>query len=421
MHPQQKDRMINSIINQLQIKDVVIKDKMFKIVNESVLVNYDSLKLLAKNLKYILEIQHSKILNLIAKSLGYQNHHSMKANFDKLNSKEFKIQISENDSVLKKLFLIKDEFTKKFGIEKIYILSVPSNKFEFNFEFNKKGLTLRSKEKLEINRYLNNYEIKPYKNNISIIKIPNDDLITIAYNIVKKYNSFFEPIWYENDDKLNSYIHLTKQWSMLSYTDIKISNNYLIVDGYSSDLPDKVIINFLDYVFNFGTLKDIEFFENCLTQSTKLIYKEEINKLEDLARVYDWESQQISNSFKKGKTEDITETLEDINYSISIMEYMRIPLEQIEITNNKTIKDIIMDNCIYFYNLGNKYNKNLIKEKLFVELLKKEKKDYFDMMEDIEDNDIYLTHHNICNSIEKIVDEIFNFLNMYKNQKYLKK
>ena len=70
MHPQETSRMTNSIINQLQIKDVTIKDKIFKIVNEAVLVNYDSLKLLAKNLKNVLEIQHSKILNLIAKSLG---------------------------------------------------------------------------------------------------------------------------------------------------------------------------------------------------------------------------------------------------------------------------------------------------------------------------------------------------------------
>lgn len=223
MHPQEKSRMTNSIINQLQIKDVVIKDKMFKIVNEAVLVNYDSLKLLAKNLKNILEIQHSKILNLIAKSLGYQNHHSMKASFDKLNSKNFKIQISENDSVLKKLFLIKDEFIKKFGIEKTYILSEPSNKFEFNFVFNKKGLTLRSKEKIEINRYLNSYGIEVYKTYISISKIPKDNLIKIAFNILKKYNSFFEPIWYENDE-LNSYIHLTKNWSMLSYSDIKITD-----------------------------------------------------------------------------------------------------------------------------------------------------------------------------------------------------
>ncbi|QKF78223.1 hypothetical protein [Arcobacter defluvii] len=417
MDPQQKDRMINSIINQLQIKDVVIKDKMFKIVNEAILVNYDSLKLLAKSLKNILEIQHSKILNVIAKSLGYQNHHSMKASFDKLNSKDLKIQINENDSVLKKLFLIKDEFIKKFGIEKTYILSVPSNKFEFNFVFNKKGLTLRSKEKIEINRYLNSYGIEVYKTYITISKISKDSLIKIAFNILNKYKSFFEPIWYENNDKLNNYIHLTKNWSMLSYIDIKIINNSLIVDSYSSDLADKVIINFLDYIFNFGTLKDIEFFENCLKQSTILISKKDINKLEDLARVYDWENQQILSSFIKSGTEDIGETLEDINYTISIMEYMRTPLKQIEITNNKTIKEIIIDNCVYFYNLGNKYNKNIIKEKLFIELLKKEKKDYFDMMEDIEDTDIYLTHHNICNSIEKITDEIFNFLNMYKNSK----
>jgi predicted nucleic-acid-binding Zn-ribbon protein len=417
MNPQQKDRMINSIINQLQIKDVVIKDKMFKIVNEAILVNYDSLKLLAKNLKNILEIQHSKILNVIAKSLGYQNHHSMKASFDKLNSKDLKIQINENDSVLKKLFLIKDEFIKKFGIERTYILSVPSNKFEFNFVFNKKGLTLRSKEKIEINRYLDSYGIEVYKTYITISKISKDSLIKIAFNILNKYKSFFEPIWYENDDKLNNYIHLTKNWSMLSYTDIKIINNSLIVDGYSSDLADKVIINFLDYVFHFGTLKDIEFFENCLKQNTQSFSKNDINKLEDLARVYDWENQQILSSFIKSGTKDIGETLEDINYTISIMEYMRTPLKQIEITNNKTIKEIIIDNCVYFYNLGNKYNKNIIKEKLFIELLKKEKKDYFDIMEDIEDTDIYLTHHNICNSIEKITDEIFNLLNMYKDSK----
>ena len=417
MHTQEKSRMINSIVNQLQIKDIVIKDKMFEIISEAVLINYDSLKLLAKNLKNILEIQHNKILNVIAKSLGYQNHHSMKANFDKLNYKDFKIQIGENDSVLKKLFLIKDEFIKKFGIEKTYILSVPSNKFEFNFGFNKEGLNLRSKEKLEINRYFNSYGMEVYKIYISISKIPKDNLIKIAFNILNKYNSFFVPIWYENDDTLNSYIHLTKNWSMLSYSDIKIINNYLIVDGYSSDLPDKVIINFLDYIFNFGTLKDIEFFENCLKQNTQSFSKNDINKLEDIARVYDWENQQILNSFIKSRTEDIRETLEDFNYSISIMEYMKTPLKQIEITNNKTIKEIIIDNCVYFYNLGNKYNKNLIKEKLFVELLKKEKKDYFDMMEDIEDNDIYLTHHNICNSIEKISDEIFNFLNMYKDSK----
>lgn len=417
MDRQQKNRMVNSIINQLQIKDVVIKDKMFKIVNEAVLVNYDSLKLLAKSLKNILEIQHSKILNVLAKSLGYQNHHSMKASFDKLNSKDLKIQINENDSVLKKLFLIKNEFIKNFGIEKTYILSVPSNKFQFNFKFNKKGLTLRSKEKIEINRYLNSYGIEVYKTYITISKISKDSLIKIAFNILNKYKSFFEPIWYENDDKLNNYIHLTKNWSMLSYSDIKILNNYLIVDSYSSDLADKVIINFLDYIFNFGTLKDIEFFENCLIQNTQSFSKKDINKLEDLARVYDWENQQISNSIIKSRTENIRETLEDINYTISIMEYMRTPLKQIEITNNKTIKEIILDNCVYFYNLGNKYNKNVIKEKLFIELLKKEKKDYFDMMEDIEDTDIYLTHHNICNSIEKITDEIFNLLNMYKDSK----
>ena len=105
----------------MQIKDVVITMRVTKIVDNSELNNYDSIKLLSKSIKEKLkdlgiEIQHNKLLNIIAKSLDYQNHHSMKANFGIPDIKN--IEIDENDSFIKKLFLIKDEFINKYNFDR---------------------------------------------------------------------------------------------------------------------------------------------------------------------------------------------------------------------------------------------------------------------------------------------------------------
>lgn len=51
MYSQEKNRISNSIINQLQIKDVVIAMLITKIVDNSELNNYDSIKLLSKSIK----------------------------------------------------------------------------------------------------------------------------------------------------------------------------------------------------------------------------------------------------------------------------------------------------------------------------------------------------------------------------------
>ena len=63
-------------------------------------------------------------MNIISKALGYQNHHSLKSNLINLidiqKDNNLRIDI-ENDSILKKIFLIKDEFINKFYIEQWHI------------------------------------------------------------------------------------------------------------------------------------------------------------------------------------------------------------------------------------------------------------------------------------------------------------
>lgn len=142
----------------------------------------------------------------------------------------------------------------------------------------------------------------------------------VAYNILQLYQNFFEPIWYENDNTLNNYDSLLNNWYMLSYSTIEYRNDsYLTVDSYSSDLYWNIVRNFLEYVFNFGTLKDVEFFENCLEQKYYTQKKETVKNLADASRVYEWESEKILSSLVKNKDKTIKNTLEAIKYEILII------------------------------------------------------------------------------------------------------
>ena len=153
MQTQERDRISNSIINQLQIKDTVICNAISDNVNKAVLVNYDSIKLLSKTLKDKLKLlgfdsQHSIILNVISKALGYQNHHSMKKNFEKNPSVIEDIKTSMSDSILKRFFSIKDEFVSKFGIEKLKISNYPDKEYIFDFMYPKQSST-KQKNKIK--------------------------------------------------------------------------------------------------------------------------------------------------------------------------------------------------------------------------------------------------------------------------------
>lgn len=108
------------------------------------------------------------------------------------------------------------------------------------------------------------------------------------------------------------------------------------------------------------------------------------------------------------------------------MKYMKPSLEKLESSNNKTIKNIIIENCDYFFNLENKYDYDSIKEKLFLDLLKKKKTDFFNAMEDSKDSETYQTYYDMHNCIKIITNEIIHLIKMYKDvdknySKYLNK
>lgn len=414
-----KGRISNSISNQLNLENQIIITAINSIVNSANLNGYENLKLLSKTIKDYLksnsiEFKHSQVLNVISKSLGFQNHHSLKAYFD--NPVEDNIEIDiHNDSALKKLFYFRKEFMEKFDIEESHFSHDINKGHEFKFIYDKRAMKLRSKEKQEINKYLREKGIKPYKSIILLCKIKYDDLRRIAFNILQHYQSFFKPIWFEQDDFLNNPIAVRNDWWMSSYSNIEYkSESYLLVDSFSTDLPWHIIINFLNYTFYHGTIEDIEFFEECLKQKTYTREKRTTKTLGEASRIYDWEKEQILSSIVKNKKNSVKDTLNDTSYRIDIQKYMLKHLKEFENKNNKSMKEIIIENCDYFYGQNNYKDKN-IKEKLFSDLLQVKRDNYIDKMEDIEDIEVYRTYHDKYNCIEMLSSKIQSFIKMYKD------
>ncbi len=85
-----KDSVTLSLIKQLKVQDDILISKIKDIIFSTNFDSYFLIKRTSISLKNLLKdhgyyLNHSAILNLIAKSLGFQNHHSLKALFDKRN------------------------------------------------------------------------------------------------------------------------------------------------------------------------------------------------------------------------------------------------------------------------------------------------------------------------------------------------
>lgn len=414
-----KDRITLSIANQLSIKNQVVISTLSGIIDNTQIVDYDSIKLLSKAIKEHLtrnniETQHSKVLNIIAKALGYQNHHSLKNNFSPEQTTAIDIDF-QNDSTLKKFYAIKDEFLSKFEIEKLQLVHGVHKGHEFDFLYHKQGIGLIRKDKIEVNKFLRAHNIKPYKNTISLFKIKYDNINKVAFNILQHYRSFFRPIWHEKDNTLSNYDNMINFWYPMSYSDIRKTDGLLIVDSYSTDLPWNIITNFIDYVFNFGTIEDIEFFEKCLKQNSYTEHPRRTKTMGELSRIGKWEEQEVLKSIVSDKKDSLRFTLENTQCKIGIQKYMLPYCKELEVKSKKSIKELIIDSCEHFYNLNKKYSLEDIENYFFKNLTGSSKDKYIEHMEEFDDLEIYRPYHDRYNTIHTLADNARAFINRYRN------
>ena len=370
MHTSQIEVLLKSLCKQLQCTEEALNPKVISLIQESKLYTYGDVKILSLKLKPFLSknehpIKYSQVINMLSKALGYENQHSFVA-LSKTNAKTY-LGDSQN-STLKSFLILKDEFLKKFKINSWYIGDSSSSKHEFSFIY---SLAKNSEyKKIDINRYLREHGLKPYKNTIPLFKISYAQLHNIAFNIVKYYRSFFHPMWQEHDASMKNYEHIRNDWCMLSYSDIRTFKNYLIVDGYSTDMPHQTIKDFLMYVFRFGEEEDIDVLEKWLNGEN---YQREskARSFNDYARLYGYVDYKIQHHFFRTRSQTIEEALQDMPNSIDIQAYMLEYFKKFEKNEHKTIKQIIIEQCTFFQERECTYE--LVLTKLCIDLLKKTK------------------------------------------------
>ena len=224
--------------NQLQLQNKSLETLVTNIILPFDINGYEDIKTMSLNIKKMLRengivCQHSKIINMIAKSLGFQNQHSLSKDMNlSTNTNKEKENISytidlKNDSLLVKLFKAKKTLDKKYEIKKWSIDVFRGASLNFAFIYPRDNMQYA--EKVELNKFLKSSGLKPHKNTISIIKLKFKDIQDIAFNLVLHYRDFFTSIWYEGN---NTYINSFDSWTMVSYNNIKIREDFICVDDY---------------------------------------------------------------------------------------------------------------------------------------------------------------------------------------------
>lgn len=365
MTPVQKEKILSTIVNQLNISKNVEKS-LSKVIFSAHLISYQNIKLLCKSIKshldsYDINSKQTQLLNMISKALGYQNHHSLKAHLEPATNQ---LSVEKEDSQFMKFYKINKAFINKFKFDEYHITHYIHKSFEFEVLYQKYGTNSRTKAGREITSYLKDYGIKPYKNTVPLFKIKFQDLQRVAFNIIKNYQNFFTPVWIETSINLKNYSPILDDWIIVAYSDVSYStSDFIVVDLYSTDLPWNIIINFIDYVFKFGTLEDVYFMEQCLKNKEFTKTTREITDLEEVARLNTWQKDKLTHNIDISfEANGLIKSLDVKNHQVVVRDYMLSIIKKIELTTSKKLHEIIIQNCITQFNKKQKYTIEIIYE-----------------------------------------------------------
>ena len=264
------------------------KEKLHFLIGTSDIVDYAGIKLLAKNIKnYLVDelytIKHGQVLNILAKSYGFSNHHSMTASF------EDKVRHYEGTTDVFKIFQVKDELFQLFKDKNItwrvrddnndnYFIFYElddskrtSESVDERLDYYKTKKSNEYQAKMAVNKLLRKYNIKPYENKVPLMKLSSKkgiDVNKFRDMIVQKYRDFFNPIWIKGGDRQPGDVQpiVDIKWCFLTYENVFLESGLLHVGSYSSDSAHNETKSFLTFLIRYGEVDDFIFIERLLKQ-----------------------------------------------------------------------------------------------------------------------------------------------------------
>lgn len=265
----------------------------------------------------LVEIKRTQLLDMVAKSKGFKNHHAMKQDPEIYQPKQDLLTFEGSDNALAKFFTNKDKILDLFLEKGIKIDGFHINPYSKKIElmFSVPGKYVRSALQKEMNVFFRDLELLPYKN---ILEFPWSYSILDtkpAKEIVERFQTFFEPIWKE--ERNGSYSSI-EQGAILpiSFSNIQTKNDLLIVDGYSTDMLWKIVSSALNCALN---VKDDYFWIDLI----QILINVPVNKRE----------------YKSGHAIRMQSVIDTVKYSQTLdLESLKSDSEQkiLELYKNKT-------------------------------------------------------------------------------------
>lgn len=205
---------------------------------------YDDIKVANGKLHKLLSdealtVKRTVLLDMVAKAIGFENHHSLKH----LQEKDVSIKKLSNfvgsDHLLSKFFTMKETISQE--------LQKSGMRFErFFVDHYSKKITLmlyspqryiHSKLQKEMNVFFRSYGFKPYKNLLEFTWAYSPSDPVPAMEIIHRFHAFFRPLWKEGKTNWDTSSVMIQSILPISYDSIHNINDLIIVDGYSTDMP----------------------------------------------------------------------------------------------------------------------------------------------------------------------------------------
>lgn len=333
------DKIANLVYSQLKIDNTKVMQELKEVFAYNLIFDYSTFKSVSKKVKdifskYEIDLGLNKTMNLISKSLGYQNHHSLKV----LIEKTIHIQDIENDfSKLKKLVILKDMLFKELGTSNYLVMDVPGQTHKFNILFTDKNFDSK-----KLSELLKPHGIETYKNTVPLYEVKNMHLQHCAFEVIKRYPEFFTPSFIENKDGSFELVHSSKSWAFYDKYKIQKTKDFILVDNYSADLYWNPIISLLDYIIKYSDYEAIANIEK-MNSGTNIIYETSARNFNELKDIYLFKKGDLIRHFKSHSS--FSEGLTELIYSTEILGHHKKSLLRAQY-NGRTLKDVIIQYAV---------------------------------------------------------------------------
>lgn len=213
---------------------------------------YDDIKVANGKLHKLLSaealtVKRTVLLDMVAKAIGFENHHSLKHSQEKDVSIKNLLNFAGADHLLSKFFTMKETISQELQKN-----GMRFDKFDVNYSTKTIELMLytpnsyiHSKLQQDMNKFFRSYGFKPYKN---ILEFPwgysASDPVP-AMEIIKRFHAFFRPLWQQG--KTNIDVSSVRGLIVpIPYNSVHNINDLIIVDGYSTDMPYNTVTDALN-------------------------------------------------------------------------------------------------------------------------------------------------------------------------------